>query len=58
MKWKEEEKGEEERGEGRGGGDEEEEEGGGRMIEGVGTVKEQGKTRSGAVTSRLGGRNS
>lgn len=41
-----------ERGEGRGGrgGG-----GGGRMIEGVGTVKEQGKTRSGAVTNRLGG---
>lgn len=26
------------------------------MIEGVGTVKEQGKMRSGAVPNRLGGR--
>lgn len=44
MKWKEEEKGEEE-----GGGV------GGWMIEGVGTVKEQGNIRSGAITCRLGG---
>lgn len=42
-----------ERGEGR--GDEEEEGGGERMIEGIGTVIAQGKTRSGAVTNRLGG---
>lgn len=47
MKWKEEEKGEEE--------GEEWGEGGGRMIEGVGTVKEQGKIRSGAITNRRNG---
>lgn len=38
----------ERRGRGRGGV-------GGWMIEGVGTVKEQGNIRSGAITSRLGG---
>lgn len=36
-------------------GREEEEEGGRRMIEGVGTVKEQGKMRSVAITNRLEG---
>lgn len=45
------EEGGERRGRERGGG----RGGGGRMIEGVGTVKEQGKMRSGAITNRLGG---